>query len=142
MKDITLKIIGTQVSPDNEEDTVEFVTEGQLYEKNGALYLLYDESELSGEAGCKTTLKIRDNVVRMKRFMGNNQGTYTIMEFEKGKKYSGIYNTPYGPIELEVLTNTLESNLSEEGTGTVNIDYHICLRGLAEGRNKLAIHII
>ena len=53
MKDITLKITGKQYSADQEEDQMEFITEGKLYEKNGALYLIYEESEFSGMPGLK-----------------------------------------------------------------------------------------
>ena len=48
MRDITLKITGKQVYENHEEDQMEFVTEGQLYQRNGAIYMIYDESELSG----------------------------------------------------------------------------------------------
>lgn len=141
MKDIMLRITGTQIGPDDEEEKMEFVTEGKLYAKNGKWYLLYDESEVSGQEGCKTTLKFDENTLRMKR-SGRDLGRYTVMEFERGKKYSSLYDTPFGSIEIEMLTNKLETNLSAEGTGTIDVDYDICLKGLTEARNKLNIEIM
>jgi len=48
MKEVMIKIKGRQFSRETGEDEMEFVTEGKLYRRNGAIYLLYDETELSG----------------------------------------------------------------------------------------------
>lgn len=130
------------MSADAEEDLMEFMTEGKLYEKNGAVYLMYKESELSGMEGCTTTLKIKDGTVRMRRF-GEGVPIDTVIEFQKGKRFEGFYDTPFGAVELEVLTNDIVDNLVyEDAKGTLNIDYHISLKGLTEGRSKLDIEII
>lgn len=141
MKEIMMKIVGTQVNSEDEKDQMEFVTEGKLYEKGEALYLLYDESELSGMPGCSTRLKVKKDTIKMKR-IGRAIGMDTEIEFEKGKRYTGFYDTPYGAIEMEVLTNDLKTTLTPEGTGFIAIDYHISLKGLVEGRNKLNIKLI
>ncbi len=141
MKEIMMKIIGTQVTDDLEEDQMEFVTEGKLYEKGEAIYLVYDETEISGLPGCRTRLKLKDGSIKMKR-VGENVGIDTEIEFEKGKRYTGYYGTPYGAIKMEVLTNHIENNLLSDGTGTLNIDYHISLKGLTEARNKLNIQLM
>ena len=141
MREIMMKIIGTQVTADLEEDQMEFVTEGKLYEKGEALYLIYDESEISGMPGCRTRLKLKDGNIKMKR-VGKNVGIDTEIEFEKGKRYTGYYDTPYGTIEMEVLTNHIENNLRSDGTGSLDIDYHISLKDLLEGRNKLNIELM
>ena len=141
MREIMMKIIGTQVTADLEEDQMEFVTEGKLYEKGEALYLIYDESEISGMPGCRTRLKLKDGNIKMKR-VGKNVGIDTEIEFEKGKRYTGYYDTPYGTIEMEVLTNHIENNLRSDGTGSLDIDYHISLKGLLEGTNKINIELM
>lgn len=147
MKNIMLKIVGSQITHqsglDAEEDVLEFVTEGQLYEKGDALYLLYKESELSGFQGCTTTLKITGDKVRMKRF-GEILPIDTVIEFEEGKRFEGYYDTPFGTIEMEVLTNTIDNRLldDQQGKGSLAIDYHVSLRGLTEGRNKLNIQVL
>lgn len=141
MKNIMMKIIGTQVTADLEEDQMEFITEGKLYQRGDALYLIYDETEISGMPGCRTRLKLKNGTVKMKR-IGENVGIDTEIEFEQGKRYTGYYDTPFGAIEMEVLTNHIENSLTPEGTGTVDIDYHISLKGLVEGRNKLNIQLM
>ena len=142
MKDIMLKIVGKQIiSEAEEEDQIEFVTEGKLYEKNGATYLVYEETEVSGMPGCKTSLKIDGDTIRMKRF-GEGVGNDTVMEFQRGQRFEGYYDTPFGAIEMEVLTNKLENTLTPKGEGCVRIDYDISLKGLSEGRSVLSIEII
>ena len=141
MKDIMVKIKSKQMSEENGEDMMEFITEARLYERNGAIYLLYDETELSGIPGCKTRLRLRDDEVQMKRF-GESAGVGNEIRFEKGKRYTGIYDTPFGPIELEVLTNDLNGQVTEDGKGQIDIDYSISLKGLHEGRNLLNITLM
>lgn len=140
MKEITLKITGKQASDDN-EDVVEFVTEGNMYQKNGSLYYIYDEGELSGFAGCKTSLKITGDTVKMKR-IGKNIGVGTEMVFQKGKRFSSLYYTPYGEVEMEVLTRDIDNTLDEDGCGQVTIDYSVNLNNIAEGRNLLKIEVM
>ncbi|MBO4990995.1 MAG: DUF1934 domain-containing protein [Firmicutes bacterium] len=142
MKDIMLKIVGKQVMKDgkgdSEEQVMEFMTEGQLYERNGSTYLMYKETELSGMEGCTTSLKISGDTVRMKRF-GQMLPIDTVMEFKKGKRYEGYYETPYGAVEMEILTNNVDNRLDE---GELDIDYAISLKGLTEARSRLNITIV
>lgn len=142
MKDIMLKIIGKQLYENSDEQKVEFMTEGKFYEEEGSIFLLYDESDLSGVEGCTTSLKITGDKVLMQRH-GEQVPLDTEIQFEKGKHYSGFYNTPYGAIEMEVLTNEIVDKIDRlKGKGSLNIDYHISLRGVAEGRSLLDIEIM
>jgi len=141
MKDIMLKIVGKQLSYELEETQLEFVTEGKIYMNDGTLCLVYEESEFSGVPGCKTKLEFSEGRIKMSR-QGIGVALDTEIEFTKGKRYNGYYDTPFGAIEMEVLTNDIENNLSLEGKGSVNIDYHISLKGFTEGRNKLNIEVM
>ena len=141
MKEVMVRINSMQVSREAGSDEMEFVTEPKLYKRNGALYLLYEESEFSGMPGCRTRLRLRDDEVQMKRF-GEGAGIGNELRFKKGSRYTGLYETPFGPIEMEVLTNDVASTISEEGTGQVDIDYEVSLKGLLEGRNRMNITLM
>ena len=130
MKEVMVKITTNQVNEQGEEDIMEFVTEAKLYKRGEAVYLIYEETELSG---------IPDEV-QMKRY-GEGAGIGNEIRFERGRRYSGLYDTPFGAIELEVLTNRLENNLTEGG-GNLDIDYSISLKGLMEGHNQLSITLM
>ncbi|QXM06779.1 DUF1934 domain-containing protein [Crassaminicella indica] len=138
MKNIMLKIEGMQIGMDGEENTIELVTEGKLYEKGNTLYLVYEESEISGMAGCTTTVKISKDKISMKRF-----GTAkSEIVFEKGKRYNSNYHTPYGTFDMEVLTKDMTYTITDEYKGDIRIEYFLNLQGMAETTNELRIKIM
>ena len=63
------------------------------------------------------------------------------MEFESGKRFTSTYETPYGEMDMEILTDRVENNIDENGTGNVEVDYHVSLEGELEGRNELRIEV-
>lgn len=140
MKDITIKITGRQYIGEDAEEMLEFVTDGKMSERNGSLYLIYEESEVSGFPGYKTMLKLNGNTVSMKRI--NEEGRIgTDMVFRKGERFTDKYKTPYGVFDLEVLTNDIQLDFDGDRGGTINIDYHVVLGEIAEGRNTLNIDV-
>ena len=116
MKDIMLKITGKTVRQDEgrekHEDIMEFVTAGQLFHRGSTTFIKYPESELSGLEGCTTSLIITKDKVKMRR-SGNALAADTEMEFKKGERFYGMYETPYGPIGMELLTNDRLSHQPE-----------------------------
>ncbi|SDY70310.1 Uncharacterized beta-barrel protein YwiB, DUF1934 family [Proteiniborus ethanoligenes] len=138
MKDVMLKIKGKQKSLEGEESVIELITEGKFYNKNGAYYLVYDESEISGMEGSTTTLKIQGQKVSMKRF-GNNTSK---LIFEKGKKHVSEYETMYGDMTMEVMTNDLDINISEAGKGSIDLSYRLNILDSLESNNHLTIDIM
>ena len=142
MKDrnVELKITGRQFAGTEAEDVIEFVTEGQLHSDEDGVVLTYPESELSGFPGSVTTLKIRDNTVNMQR--RDQEGNLkTEMHFQQGERMDSPYETPYGMMKLEVLTDQVTADISEEGNGSIEITYLVSLEGIAEGKNALHIEI-
>ena len=153
MKDIMLKITGKQIPRDSNEltkmmemftedksDVVEFITSGKYSSDGKKVCISYDETSISGMAGCKTLITIEPGKVTMKR--KGSRLDETIMEFEKGRRYQGLYATPYGNITMELLTNEVSGKV-EEGIGTkLSIDYDISLKGLTESRNTLDIEVL
>ena len=141
MKNVLVRIKSRQVNRDTGEDEMEFVTEAKLYRRRDTYYLVYDESEFSGMPGCKTRLRLRGQELQMKR-LGEGAGVGNEILFSKGQRFTGLYDTPFGPIELEVLTNDLDNNIDDDGKGYIDVDYDISLKGLAEGRNTLNITLM
>ena len=136
-KDITIKIIGRRYVGDNMEDEMEFISDGTMFDRNGALYFVYDESEFSGFPGCKTSLKLTEDTLRMKRIGSEASGYGTELVFKKGMRFTSRYNTPYGHFDMEVLTTDVK-----EGFGNIRLDYDVCFQGIAEGRNTIDIEIM
>ena len=91
--------------------------------------------------GCKTTLKVKGDSVKMRRI--GHAGFNAELYFEKGKRFSSRYETPYGPMDVEVLTSRVENNLDmDELKGNIDIEYNVSLEGLAEGKNRLTIDVM
>lgn len=142
MKDIRIRITGKQFIGDNSEEKMEFITEGQMSNRNGSYYFMYEESEFSGFPGCKTVLKLTDNeTLRMKR-IGRDTGYGAELVFAKGEKFTNSYMTPYGTFNMEVMTEKFQSDFDEEKGGSISIDYHVVFSDLAEGYNRLKIDIM
>ena len=141
MKNITLKINGQNNFDDAKgADTIDVITEGKLYKKRDAIYLVYEENETMGFDKCKTTIKIDGDRVKMKRFFA--EGIPTEMEFKKGMRFSSKYMTPYGPLDLEVLTYDLKNTIDEKGAGSLRMDYDVSLNGLVKGKNSIDITVV
>ena len=138
MKNVMLKIEGVQKSVDGEENFIELTTEGKLYEKEDTVYLVYEETEISGMDGCTTTVKLSRDKISMKRYGAASSE----MVFEKGKRHVADYKTPYGVFDMEVLTMNMEYNINDANRGNVFVEYHLSLEGLVESSNTLNISIM
>ncbi len=140
MKDVTIKIVGKHIHDNIDEEQMELVTEAKMYERNGVLYLLYDESEFTGMEGIKTRLRLEGNSLKLSR--SGKMGIDSEMRFEEGKRFENKYQTPMGPIAVEILTNEFENTMTYEGIGKLSLDYSMSLKGLTEGRSKLDIEFV
>jgi uncharacterized beta-barrel protein YwiB (DUF1934 family) len=138
LENIKVKITTIQIIDDaGNEDIIELVTEAVKSATDDCTIISYDESDISESEGTKTKLKIYKNKMIMTK-VGNLSSR---MEFEKNKKYSNLYSTPYGTFDLNFNTVIYENNLNEDGKGTVYIEYRVTLGGADENYNKLQIDI-
>jgi len=136
-------IISDGVTEDSEEQ-LEFITEGTLMHRGDLTRITYDETEISGLKGCTTSLTILPEKVKMHRNGSKGTPAGTAMEFEKGKRFCGVYDTPYGTLDMEVLTNSITRKHSPMSMvpESLSIDYSISLSGQAEWRQRLDIEIL
>jgi uncharacterized beta-barrel protein YwiB (DUF1934 family) len=139
LNDIKLKITNKQRTL-NEQEELEFFTEGKSKIEDGRLYLSYEESDDFGPTGETTGLVIDEESVIMSR-SPNEEGDKTVFVFEKGKRYNSTFVTPFGTIPVEILTKDIEKALDEKGKGVLKVDYDICLAGGPETGHNLKIEI-
>lgn len=121
---------------DNEDDTIEVVTPGDFYEKDGCYYAVYKETAISGMEGTTTTLKIYTDKFILVR-MGS---TSAKMEFNKASESLSMYNTQYGTLELKIETNELNISVNDEG-GDIQINYSLSVGGQTPQNTLLEINI-
>ena len=66
-KDVWLSISSKQHFADCDEEQIELETAATLYERGGKYYIAYEESELTGLEGTRTTVKLDGKSVALIR---------------------------------------------------------------------------
>lgn len=135
-KDVIISIKGVQGVDENEEDTVELVTEGTYSFRNGQGVLSYMESEITGMEGTRTSFIFSPEKIVLSR-----EGTLTSkMIFQEGLKSTFLYDTPYGSATMGLDTHRIRNNLGPKG-GDMEIDYIVDFDHTVVGRNKFKINV-
>lgn len=135
-KDVIITIKGLQNYEDQDDDSVELVTTGRFYQKEGNYYITYKESELTGLGSTTTTLKIENDRITVLRF----GDTRTHMVFEEGQKHISYYDTGAGALTVGISTKRINKMLSEKG-GRVMIDYSMEINNSLTGENAFDINV-
>ncbi len=135
-KDVIITIKGLQSFEDADNDSVELVTSGRFYEKNGNYYISYKESELTGLGNTTTTVKVEKNKVTVMRF-GDLE---THMIFEEGKKHISYYDMGFGALTVGISTKSINKSLSDLG-GRMKIDYAMEINNAVAGESALCMDI-
>lgn len=140
MREVNIKILGTQEDQLGEKETVEMVTSARYYRKNGIDYLLYEESEISGMEGSRTSLKIEKNRVLMNR-TGSIEAK---MDFMEKYESSFLYKSQFGTFNMQVTTDKLEVSMKEAlNESKISVAYVLKIAGNDfESRNRLSIEIL
>ena len=119
-----------------EKEKIEVVTVGEFSINGDEFIATYDETEISGMEGTKTTLKIKGDKVVLHR----EGTTSTKMEFQKDTTQVALYNTPYGMLELKTSTKELDLDVNEKG-GNISIKYHLIAGGQEPIKTNLDMKI-
>lgn len=118
-KEVLVKVKGIQGSL-VEDDTIEMITTGQFFEKNGKTYIKYEDMSLDEEVTTSTTIKIGEDQVSILRYGATN----TQMIFEKDKEHFTPYETPFGIFELILRTTDIQVE-RQQNKMTLNVAYNI-----------------
>ncbi len=136
-KDVIISIKGKQALEDQEDDTIELVTAGRLTSHGADGYLLsYEESELTGLEGTRTTFRVQQDKVSLIR----TGAVCSQMIFELGRKHTSLYQTPYGSMEVGISAKEIDVGLNDHG-GHLHIDYAIEIDHAMAGRNRFLIDV-
>lgn len=135
-KDVLINIVGKQTNECGETDTQEFVTAGKFYRKDDAYYIIYNESEVTGMEGTTTSLKIQHGLVTLNR-MGKNEQK---MIFQPGVQHKSQYGTPYGLMQIAVISSVVEVDLTDTG-GSINLEYELEVENRKISYNILSLAV-
>lgn len=109
-KDVWITICGLQYMDEESREPVEMSVSGEYYNRNGKHYILYDEVMEGFEELTKNRVKLaKDCVEIIKKGVSNVH-----MVFRKGVRNRSFYQTPYGPLTLEIDTHMIEIEDAED----------------------------
>lgn len=126
---VLLSIRGQQTYLGQEPEVIELVTDGTMEYCNGGWDLCYEESELTGLAGVTTTFRVLPDRVILTR-TGKLQSE---MVFRVGEVHESLYKVEFGALLLTVMASKVETNITEESGGTIDLTYAIEIEQSAAG---------
>jgi uncharacterized beta-barrel protein YwiB (DUF1934 family) len=136
MKPVKIRIISSVKDENGRQQPSEQICFGRMAEKNGINYVFYEESEVTGLEGTKTTIKWNDERIIILR-----SGTLDHrQEFCQGLVDKSLYQTPYLKIPLETATKYLYTGF-RKGVWNLEIEYSLSHSGQPYGDMKILIEI-
>ena len=117
-------------------EPIQFATEGRFSRRGQAFKIEYEESELTGMAGTKTTIIANNKTVAMKR----TGSVDSYLSFSLGKKQHSYYNTEFGSFVVGIDPYEMEIELNGFG-GRIHIGYNIELDHAPTGTNVLDVMV-
>ena len=125
-KDVLVKISGLQFAGEEDSDSIEVITSGTYYKKNGKHYVLYEEVMEDTTDVTKNVIKIGTDSMEVTR-----KGPATVhMMFEKDKKNVSYYYTPFGNLligidakEIQITESELDINVKVKYGLEINYEH-------------------
>lgn len=135
-KNVLISISSSQDYEGSEKDEINLITQGRLYSKEGKFYISYDESEITGLAGTKTTLKLDGSKIAMIR-TGKSPSH---LLFAQNERHVGLYQTGFGALTISTHTSSIVNDINENG-GKLSIDYTVEIDHTVAGVNHFQMDV-
>lgn len=136
LKDVRISIKTIQDYGLQDEDSLEFVTDGYYFYDGGVGCLSYQESDVTGMEGTRTSVMVGPDQVVVDR-----DGTVNSrIVFREGLKNSFLYRTPWGNATFGVDTRKIRHDFGETG-GKMEIDYVLDMEHAVVTRNLFQITV-
>ena len=135
MKDVVISI-RSLTGQGEDEDSLDFVTDG-LYSYDGLVACVtYLETEVTGMEGTRTSLMVLPDKVVVDR-----DGLITSrMIFTPGQRSAFQYDTPVGTATMQMDTHSITQRFDERG-GDMEIDYVLGLEHAVISRNRFRLNV-
>ena len=119
-KEVLVTISGLQFSPETESESVELITSGSYYKKNGKHYIIYDEVNEGFSETTRNIIKLNDDFMDITR-----RGVSNVhMMFEKNRKNVTYYYTPYGSLLIGIDAKSVDVQETENDID-VKVNYEL-----------------
>ncbi len=121
---------------ENDEEPVELTTAGSFLPAEEGYLIRYAETELTGMEGAVSEILVRPDSVTLAR-----DGEFrSRMTFERDRRHTGSYATPYGQMELTVATSRFENGIGAAG-GSLSLHYTLSAASRLVSSNHLVISV-
>jgi len=134
---VLLTIEGQQWNDEEKPQAIRLTTEGRMYRKDPAWYIVYDESQATGMEGTQTTMRVGDDGSVSLIRTGSHGMKLT---FLAGNRHITRMETPYGDLDVEVYTSLVQTGISEAG-GFIHLGYSIDLNNRDRMNTRLDVDI-
>lgn len=133
----TITIHGHQYYEDSEENNeINFITDGEFDAQDGAYSIQYKESEMTGLAGVSTTISVKDGKVVLERHGDVNSQ----MVFQNGERHHTIYDMGEGTMTMCVGTKLIRNRLNPNG-GSLAMNYTLEVNHALMSKNRISIKV-
>ena len=135
MKDVVISI-HSLTGLGEEEDSLDFVTDGLYSYADGVASLSYLETEVTGLEGTRTSVRVSPDKVVV-----NRDGlVMSRMVFTPGQRSAFQYDTPIGTATMQMDTHRITQRFDERG-GEMEIDYVLGLEHAVISRNRFRLNV-
>lgn len=128
--------VNTIQSFDDESEEIELITEGIMTKKDDFYLLQYEESEISGMKGTKTSIEVYDKYVKLVREGTTNSKLF----FQTGVEHISLYGNEHAAFEIIIKPRKVNINIDDDG-GSLELEYFIETQGVSMSENKLVLTI-
>lgn len=135
-KDVIIEIRGVYAQ-EEDTDTIDFVTDGVYYKERNCFVIAYNESEMTGMAGCRTKLIVDgERCVTMSR----TAPAKSQLIIERGVRHQCHYDTGVGPMTIGVCGDRISSALDEDG-GELEFAYSLDINTALASENEVHVKV-
>ena len=136
LKDVWISINSIHSYDQEDEDSLEFSTDGHYYFDGENGCLTYMESDVTGLEGTRTSVIVMPDQVVVDR-----DGMVTSrMIFREGLRDAFQYATPFGSATMGIDTRRISRQMGENG-GNVEIEYVVDMEHTVASRNRFQITV-
>lgn len=110
-KDVTVNVVsGLDALDGDKPEVITLTTQGTFEEENGIVKITYSEQGDEGTAETAVTV-LSPTHIRISR-MGECSFS---LDADLGKRYTGLYNTPYGAVDMGIIPSEVSAEFSDGG---------------------------
>ena len=134
--DVLLTISSRQQFRDEKPETTRLITDGTMRRDGQTVELAYEESELTGLSGTKTTFRMAPQRVELER----TGKVASRMVFIPGQEDQSLYDMGFGALMIAVRAEKVRVKFNDDG-GSARVSYAIDIEGQPAGRIDYRIDV-